>query len=114
MIDGCVIKQALAADWMVTKLDEGDVIVELKGRNVEHGFKQVYATARYWRDNQLGGRQFAALIVCVQYPRVSTTIQKAKQAFAREFKGPLHVVSRNCEYEFRNVLSFKGPHSGGI
>jgi hypothetical protein len=110
-VDGCVIKNRIAADWIVTKHDIGDVVVELKGKDVEHGVKQVYATAKYWTINELRVGAIAGLIVCNQYPRASTQVQRAKQAFAREFRGPLHVVSRNCEYRIEHLFSFKGPHS---
>ena len=85
-------------------------MLELKGRNVEHGCKQILATATTVK-RKFSHCKFAALIVCSQFPRFSTAIQKAKERFAKEFNGPLHVVSRNCEYEVDHLFSFKGPHS---
>src|SRR6266511_1259184 len=52
-VDGCVIKDGVRSDWVVTRLAIGDVIVELKGVDVGHGLKQVRATADYWKAKQL-------------------------------------------------------------
>jgi hypothetical protein len=109
-VDGCLIVGATAADWIVTDPELGDVIVELKGKNVEYGARQILATAQYWRDSNYNLDRIAGLIVCVQYPRTSTTVQKAQQRFLREYRGPLHVVTKNYEFKLENVLSFRGPH----
>ena len=108
-VDGCVIRDALAADWVLSKDGIGDVIVELKGKNVEHGAKQCLATAQFWSTNGLGQGRIAALIICRQYPHTDTGVQVAQDRFRREYKGPLHVVTGRYEFDFERVLSFKGP-----
>lgn len=108
--DGCVPINGVAADWIVSKQHLGDVIIELKGKNVEHGAKQIHATAQYWRSEGHVCGKIAGLLVCTRYPRASTSIQKSQQAFQKLFSGPLHVVTKNYEYQIENVLSFKGPH----
>jgi len=55
-VDGCVVKNAKAADWVVSKHAVGDIIVELKGRNVEHAVKQINATAALWTEKRLVDR----------------------------------------------------------
>ncbi|MGO9484192.1 MAG: hypothetical protein ACLPX9_06375 [Rhodomicrobium sp.] len=106
-VDGCVLVNTTAADWVLSKSNVGDVIVELKGADVAHAAEQVHATAHYWKDNSLCIGKLAGLIVCTQYPRgANTKIQKAQQAFSRKFKGPLHVFTGNREYLFESVLSF--------
>lgn len=109
-VDGCVVENALAADWVVAKIGLGDVVVELKGKDVEHATKQVHATAALWTREKLRQGRMAALIVATQYPRASTKVQKAKAAFAKRFGAPLHVVTHNAEYVFETVLSSRGPH----
>jgi actin-like ATPase involved in cell morphogenesis len=108
-MDGCVVVNETAADWVVRKPGIGTVVVELKGGDVEHGAKQVDATADFLKKhNQIVGK-IAALIVSTSYPKSSTTIQKAQALFFRKHKGPLHVVTRNCEFTFERVLSASGP-----
>lgn len=110
-VDGCLEFDGPRCDYVVEK-GEAAIFVELKGKNVEHGAGQVIATAAHWRQ---AGRvaRFAGLIVARQYPKASASIQLKQQAFARSFRGPLHVVTSNQEYTFENVLSFKGPLKGG-
>jgi hypothetical protein len=109
-IDGCVMVQTSAADWIVTKIPVGDVIIELKGKDVHHAVSQIHATARFWHKHKLFVGKIAALIVCKQYPRASTAVQRSQSSFAKTYRGPLHVVTKNYEYEFERVLSFEGPH----
>lgn len=106
-VDGCVIKNTTAADYLLSKEMVGCVCVELKGKNVERATVQVAQTLRDLKS--VVGSNVAGLVVCSQYPRASTYVQRAKQAFAREFNAPLHIVSRNAEFVFENVLSFRGP-----
>lgn len=107
--DGCVIKGAVSADFVV-RCPEGDIIVELKGVDVNHGSQQVMQTAMHFRASTKSTGPFAAIIVARQYPKITTTIQRAKLAFAREFKGPLHVVTKNGVFDASRILDFKGPH----
>src|SRR5579862_4583819 len=45
-IDDCEITTGSRADWLIRKGD-ADVVLELKGRDVDHALDQVVATARY-------------------------------------------------------------------
>ena len=92
------------------KNSTGDVVIELKGKNVEHAVMQVFATAQYWTNNGFVSGKLAGLIVCKRYPRASPSIQRAQDKFSKSFRGPLHIVTKNYEFKFKNVLSFKGPH----
>ena len=80
-IDDCVIKNAVAADWIVTKEGIGDIVVELKGKDVDHATKQILATMKFWKRRGFCRHKVAALIVCSEFPRASTRIQKAMQSF---------------------------------
>jgi hypothetical protein len=44
--DGCLIKNATAADWILTKPGVGHVIVELKGCDIDHAAHQITVTAQ--------------------------------------------------------------------
>ena len=110
-VDGCVLKNTTAADFVVTALGEGSVIVELKGVDVDHAVEQVHATAVSLKEcgssNALG--PFAGLVVCARYPRFDTKVQSLMQKFAKAHRAPLHIVTRNEEYELVRVLAFDGP-----
>lgn len=108
-VDGCLCRNEVAADFAVTKEQIGTVIIELKGSDVPHAVEQVLATAAYWRQHQPACPSMAGLVVSRQRPNYSTSVQRAQLRFARNFKGPLHVVSSNREYHFEKVLSFKRP-----
>mgnify|MGYP001277041199 CR=1 FL=1 len=105
--DGCVVVQSLAADYIVTKLNVGSVIVELKGSDVEHGIGQIGATVDYLaKEGGLCSKVKGALIVCSQYPRASSSFQVKLQKFVRAYQVPLHVSPRNMEYNFEDLMRF--------
>jgi hypothetical protein len=103
-VDGCVIKDGPRCDWVISRKSIGDVLIELKGSNVKHAFGQIRATAAYWRANKFLEGRMGGLVVCSQYPRIATMVQKAKEEFSREFNAPLRVESRNLEYAFEDLL----------
>jgi hypothetical protein len=107
-VDGCLVVGSAAADWIVSKAASVDVIVELKGRDVDQAIRQVTATLRFWSDHAERGQNagLAALIVCTQYPRDNTKIERASRAIAKDYRAPLHVKSRNLEYTFEALAGF--------
>ena len=105
-IDGCLLKEVRACDWALSQANNGDVLIELKGRDVDHALEQISETAEFWWNSCYRNGRLAFLIVCRQYPGVDTRVQRAKQRFARLYRAPLHVNSRNREYDFEVVLSF--------
>jgi hypothetical protein len=44
-VDGCLVSGSIAADWIVSKADCADVVVELKGRDVGHAIQQIVGDA---------------------------------------------------------------------
>lgn len=107
-VDGCIITDGRRADWVVERGADA-VVIELKGRNVEHGADQAVATAEMWIDAEQRVSRICGLIVAAQYPKSASAIQLRQQKFARKFAGPLHVVNRNAEFCFEHLLSFRGP-----
>jgi hypothetical protein len=107
--DGCLIKAGLSADWIVVRDGVGHLVIELKGKDVEHAMKQVHATAAVWLHQLRNGERFAGLIVANQFPKVNTVVQRQQSIFRKCFSGPLHIVCKNYEYEFQRVLEFGGP-----
>ena len=108
-MDGGIVKNATSADWMLSREDAGDVVVELKGGDVHHALEQVIATAEFATRNGLLCGKIAALILCTQHPGIDTKIQRAMSSFARRFRGPIHTRNRSGEFVFDRVLSFNGP-----
>jgi hypothetical protein len=108
-VDKCVIVNDTAADFVVTKCGVGDIIVELKESGIEHGVKQIIETATMWVNGGHACGKLAGLIIGHQRPAAAPTVQRAQNAFNKKFRGPLHIVNRNTEFNFEKVLSFKGP-----
>ena len=110
-VDKCLVHNALAADYVVTRPGTGSVVVELKGTDVDHGAKQVDATAALLLTctEAASLKPIAGLIVCARYPQFDSTIQRLQKQFAKKFQAPLHVV-RDGEYEISRVLAFDGPN----
>lgn len=108
-VDGCLLKGVTASDWIVSKENCLDLVVELKGCDVDHAMRQVIATLRFWCNHELkGGTRLAALVVCTKYPRVDTKIQRAKIQLAKEFNAPLHVRTRNETYNLCTLVHYSG------
>jgi hypothetical protein len=106
VVDGCLIKEELAADFLVSDATVGDLIVELKGRDVKHAVRQVAATAIHIRESGLRkGPRLAALIVCSQYPKFDTPVRRARETFKQEHGAPLRVASGNREYPFQAMFA---------
>lgn len=110
-VDGCVETDGRRADWVIER-DRASVVVELKGRGVEHGADQITATAHRWVTTEQRCDRIAGLIVARQYPKSSASIQRKQEHFAKTFQAPLHVVTKNTAYEFEFLFSFRGPHRG--
>lgn len=105
-VDGCLIQGDLAADWIVGKKEVGDVVIELKGRDVDHAVNQIEATFQFWISRGYRQTRLAGLIVCSRYPAIDSTLQRAKNSFAKRYAAPLHVVSRNLEFGFNALLQY--------
>ena len=108
-VDGCVIQQKIASDYVVSKAGVGDVVVELKGCDVDHAVDQIFATADFWTKNGFREGNIAGLIVCSRKPSFDTKIQRIQARFAKHFSAPIHVIARNDEFVFERVLMFSGP-----
>jgi hypothetical protein len=81
-VDDCLApKGSMAADWVVSKPDVVDVIVELKGKNVDHAVDQIEATLTFWsaHDEHANGQVIGAWIVCTEYPRASTKVARYRE-----------------------------------
>lgn len=107
-VDGCLIKNAISCDWLVSQNETGDLLIELKGSDVQHAIKQITQTADYLKSKKLLNGAMAGLIMSAKYPRFDTSIQKGVNAFTKKYKSPLHVVCNSREFEFLNLFKFTG------
>jgi hypothetical protein len=108
-VDGCVIVQNTSCDYVVSKNEVGDILIELKGMDVNHAVEQIMATAQFWSENDFRTGRIAGLVVSSRKPSNDTKIQRFQLAFLKKYKSPLHVWPKNDEFIFENVLEFKGP-----
>lgn len=103
--DGCVIKNATAADFVVSKETVGDLIIELKGKDVKHAMEQIMATASYLREHEVTAGRVGGVVVCKEYPKTTTTIQTLKMGLKKRFDCPVKVFTKDGpEIEFETSL----------
>jgi hypothetical protein len=83
-MDGCLAPpDERAADFVVSFPKAVDVIVELKGGDVDHACTQVESTRVFWRSHNEyeQGQVIGAWIVCTEYPRSSLKVQRYRERF---------------------------------
>ena len=112
-MDGCLAPVGQrAADFVVSLARSVDVIVELKGGDVDHAITQVESTRTFWRSHKEcePGQTISAWIVCTQYPKASVKIGRYRESF-RALGGILQISAHNGEE--RGFLDFipKRPQS---
>lgn len=103
--DGCMVRQQVGCDWVVSKSGMGHVFIELKGKDIKHATEQILAAVEYWTQNGFTDGKVAGLIIGNQYPRIDTQIQRAMQIFSQKYKGKLKVYSRNIECQFGDCFA---------
>ncbi len=91
-VDGCYIKEGLKCDYLFEIIQKEAVekvfYVELKGKDVEHGIKQLEATINHCRSEHQNSEK-KCYIVASRYPKSSTSSQKLKSKFRRRNNGIL-------------------------
>lgn len=106
-IDGGLVENEIAADYVVSKPGVGDVIVELKGKEVDRGCKQILATAKLL--DKCGAKRgpVSALIVCTRVPSNDASISRMKNEFLQKHRTRLHIRAGNLEHDFERLLGSK-------
>lgn len=107
-IDNCLIKEGVRADRLVTKTGVASVIVELKGKDIAHAIKQVFATMNYKEIKDKCENNIGFLIVCSRVPRIGYDIIKAKTFASREYKAGFHVKERAVDVDITEVAKIDG------
>ena len=107
-IDGCVVKEGIRCDNLVSNGDNS-VLIELKGGDVNHACNQLFQTASHNKVIPLFRQKVGFLVICSQYPRFDTAVRKAKDRAAMEFGSGFHVVCNKGEFDLENVVKISGP-----
>jgi hypothetical protein len=105
-VDGCVIRKGIRADCAVEKDGVGTIIIEFKGRDIEHAADQITVTARYWKAVIKTKMPLAGLVLGSQYPKAPASFLKKQAAFAKEFKAPLRNVNKQGTFKLEDLLTF--------
>lgn len=98
-MDGCLAPAgSKAADYVISLLAVVDVIVELKGKNVDHAVLQIEATLGFWGHHaeHVAKQTISALIVCKEYPRADRKFKRCQENL-RKRGGILKLTTHNGE-----------------
>ena len=103
-VDGCLVKgDVLKADYIVSKPEVIDVIVELKGKDIYHARDQILATLPVWRAHPPFSAKIAGLIVCTRSPISASELQLMKAKALLHHRLWLEVDENGKkEYKFSN------------
>lgn len=99
-VDQGLVENECSADFAVSKLGVGDVIVELKGKEVVRACEQIIATAKLLRSCRKQPVAIAGLIVCTRVPATDSKAMRLKNQFTQQHKAMLKICSSNREYSF--------------
>lgn len=105
-VDGGVVENELSADYVVSQPEVGDLIVELKGKEVGRAVEQIVATAGLLNQcrRDAGSRKMAALIVCTRVPRQDSKSLRLQNAFQQKHRARLRIVASNIEHNFEALF----------
>ena len=89
------------ADRIVSKPGVVDVVVELKGKDIDHALKQILATCVRWKEAQRFSKQIGGLVVFSRSPERSAAIEDVKKRFLQTHGIWLEMNKNNqTEYKF--------------
>lgn len=107
-VDGCLITEGERSDYIVSETGNASVLVELKGRDVEHACQQLLTTVKSKEAKAVLEKKVGFLVICRKFPRFDTFVAKAKQKCAREHKAGFHVVCDQGEFDIEDVVAISG------
>jgi hypothetical protein len=96
-IDGCMVKNDVACDWMMKPVTgSSEIFIELKGSDVGHGFKQIVATIERFSQAPRIGRK-ACYIVSSRCPMRSTEVQKIALVLKKQYNATVLIRAVRIE-----------------
>ena len=98
----CWLKNAdcLKADFVVSKPKVVDVIVEIKGANIDHAVKQIISTAEQWRKASAITTILGGLIIFTRSPESSASLANRKRKLRDKHRIHLE-LGKNGKTEYR-------------
>lgn len=102
-IDNCVITEGPRADWIVSKIGTGSVVVELKGKDVEWACNQLFTTLSHPDCQIFLEDRRALLIVCSRNPLHDSKSAKL-QEHARRKGVRLKIVCKSSDCAIETLL----------
>lgn len=108
-IDGCLVKNQTACDWLIVRDSKDGVLVELKGSDVAHALDQIEASFKFLREAQRLTPNRGGLIVCTkrsQHPAFNSKVQRVKDRLMKNYSAPLHIIVGNKELDFDKLLQY--------
>lgn len=99
-IDGCVIREGIRCDQLVTLPNNKLIYVEFKGNDVKHAVKQIESTMGYISEVCSSSRNsdIICMIACNRCPLSSTDIQKYKRLFKDKYRARLFIQTGEIQY----------------
>jgi hypothetical protein len=98
-MDRCLMPtRSIAADSLVSIPKKVDIIIELKGKNVDHAARQIEAAWTFWikYPGYEPNQPIGAWILCREYPRADLKINRFRENF-RARGGVLIISTHNGE-----------------
>lgn len=92
-IDGCLVQEGIRADYFVSGCGR-TVLVELKGCNVDHACKQLFAAAEHQNVKPHLTGKLGFLIICSKFPSNTTSVQIAQDKAKKKYGSKLLVLTR--------------------
>jgi len=108
-VDGCLVKDGIRCDKLVSKPNTASVLVELKGSDVSHACDQLFASANHPAVKPLLEKRLGFLVICARVPRFDGFVLKAKQRAAKQFKAGFHIVKNRGEFDIERAVAIDGP-----
>lgn len=104
-LDGCYLDYQdgqKSADYMLSKQDGNSLLIELKGRNVEHGCKQVLETYRRLKQKSVFKNNAVPAIIVLSNsaPKARPGLAKYKDQYKRLSSKQLHTKNHPAESTF--------------
>ncbi|WP_426699895.1 hypothetical protein ACPPVV_10805 [Rhodanobacter sp. Col0626] len=103
-VDGGLVEQQRAADYVVCRPGVGNLVVELKGKDVGVACGQIEATLSIMNGCKDNRFPVAGLIVCTRVPCFDTKVQGLKSYFAKKYKSRLTVCSSKNKFDFEKLF----------
>lgn len=91
-IDNCVIKNGVRCDWAISDENGNTAFIELKGKDIEHGCRQLLETAEREECIHLMGGSIGFVLVCSNNPKFDSYTIKAKKIAMDKYKCGFHRV----------------------